>query len=149
MPHNFGIKKNNNNDMAAFSSDPEPHLSSSGQAWKGDFMEKRFNFYLRMPSRSTSKVWPVQKQHLKIVYRQFLCTKDCLMSFLSLDDMQTNKVCHHQLNLIYFEIFFAFISIFCVYISQTNDYTQNLIEFVALHWNLCALAIKCDTVKTA
>ena len=53
--------------------------------------------------------------------------------FLSLDNMQTNKVCHHQPNLISFEIFFAFIYIFCVYTSQTNDYTQNLIEFVTLN----------------
>ena len=58
---------------------------------------------------------------------------DCLMSFLSIDDTQTYKVCHHQPNLIYFEIFFALISLFCVYMSQTNDCTQNLIEFVTLH----------------
>ena len=58
--------------------------------------------------------------------------KDCLISFLSIDDMQTNKVCHHQPNLISFEIFFAFISVFCVYMSQRNDCTHNLIEFVTL-----------------
>ena len=59
--------------------------------------------------------------------------KDCLMSFLSIDDTQTYKACHHQPNLIDFKIFVTFISIFCIYMSQTNDYTQNLIESVTLH----------------
>ena len=59
--HIFGIKKNNINDMAAFYSGPQPHLSSSRQSWKGEFMEKGCNFYQRMPSRSisTGADWPI------------------------------------------------------------------------------------------
>ena len=92
----LGLRKTTFDDMAAFFSGPQPHLSSPKQSWNGGFTKKRYNFYWKMP----------------------------------------------------FEIFFAFLSISYVYMFQTNDYKQNLIEFITLHWNFCSLAIKCDTPKT-